>query len=190
VLDLAKQYGAGVVVGTIDEDGMARTAEKKFEIAQRAYRDALEYGIPAHEVFFDPLALPVSTGIEEDRENAKATIEAIRQIRENLPGCHIILGVSNVSFGLNAASRITLNSVFLHDACEAGMDAAIVSAAKILPMIKIEPEHQKVCRDLIYDRREFEGDVCSNCPLLKLAHLFEEKTTKSVRVGVEENLPV
>lgn len=190
VLELAKQYGAGVVVGTIDEDGMARTAEKKFEIAQRAYRDALEFGIPAHEIFFDPLALPVSTGIEEDRENGKATIEGIRMIRENLPGCHIILGVSNVSFGLNAASRITLNSVFLHDACEVGMDAAIVSAAKILPMIKIDPEHQKVCRDLIYDRREFDGDVCSYDPLLKLTQLFEGKTTKAVRGGVDETLPV
>ncbi|MEM9136256.1 MAG: methionine synthase, partial [Cyanobacteria bacterium P01_F01_bin.42] len=190
VLELAKSYGAGVVVGTIDEDGMARTAEKKFEIAQRAYRDAVEYGIPAHEIFFDPLALPVSTGIEEDRENGKATIESIKMIRDNLPGCHIILGVSNVSFGLNPAARITLNSVFLHDACEMGMDSAIVSAAKILPMVKIEAEHQKICRDLLWDRREFEGEACTYDPLIELTQLFEGKTTKSVRGGMDENLPL
>ena len=93
VLELAKKYGAGIVIGTIDEDGMARTAEKKFQIAQRAYRDALEYGIPARELFFDTLALPISTGIEEDRVNGRETIESIRMIRENLPGCHIMLGV-------------------------------------------------------------------------------------------------
>src|SRR4028118_1946325 len=81
VLEIAKKYGAGVVVGTIDEDGMARTAEQKFAIAQRAYRAAVEYGIPAHEIFFDPLALPISTGIEEDRTNGKGTIESIRRIQ-------------------------------------------------------------------------------------------------------------
>ena len=115
VLELAKRYGAGVVVGTIDEDGMARTAEKKLAIAKRAYRAAVEYGIPAREIFYDPLALPISTGIEEDRRNGLETIEAIRRIREDLPGVHVVLGVSNVSFGLSPAARITLNSVFLHD---------------------------------------------------------------------------
>ncbi|MEB3117130.1 MAG: homocysteine S-methyltransferase family protein, partial [Limnothrix sp.] len=115
VLELAKTYGAGVVIGTIDEDGMARTAEKKFAIAQRAYRQAVEFGIPAHEIFFDTLALPISTGIEEDRKNGAATIESIRLIRENLPGCHILLGVSNISFGLNPAARQVLNSMFLHE---------------------------------------------------------------------------
>ncbi|MFM6402890.1 dihydropteroate synthase, partial [Planktothrix sp.] len=118
VLEIAKKYGAGVVVGTIDEDGMARTAEKKFEIAKRAYYDAINYGIPAHEIFFDPLALPISTGIEEDRNNGKATIDSIRQIRQELPGCHVVLGVSNISFGLNAAARQVLNSVFLHEAMQ------------------------------------------------------------------------
>ncbi|BAU40791.1 Methionine synthase [Leptolyngbya sp. O-77] len=122
VLELAKTYGAGIVVGTIDEEGMARTAEKKFAIAQRAYRDALEYGIPPYEIFYDPLALPISTGIEEDRENGKATIESIRMIRQHLPGVHILLGVSNISFGLSPAARIVLNSMFLHEATAAGMD--------------------------------------------------------------------
>ncbi|MBC6473789.1 MAG: methionine synthase [Hormoscilla sp. GM102CHS1] len=189
VLELAKKYGAGVVVGTIDEDGMARTAEKKFAIAQRAYNQALEYGLPAHEIFFDTLALPVSTGIEEDRENGKATIEAIRRIREELPGCHILLGVSNVSFGLNPAARIVLNSMFLHEVMAAGLDGAIVSASKILPLAKIEPEHQEVCRKLIYDRRTFDGDICTYDPLAELTTMFAGKTAKRDR-SVDENLPV
>ncbi|NEQ10192.1 MAG: methionine synthase, partial [Moorea sp. SIO4E2] len=189
VLELAKIYGAGVVIGTIDEDGMARTADKKFEIAKRAYNDAIAYGIPAHELFFDTLALPISTGIEEDRENGKGTIESIRRIREELPGCHVILGVSNISFGLNPAARIVLNSMFLHEAMQAGMDAAIVSASKILPLAKIEPEHQEVCRKLIYDQREFDGDVCTYDPLAELTTLFEGKTTKRDR-SQDENLSV
>ena len=189
VLELAKQYGAGVVVGTIDEDGMARTAEQKFAIAKRAYQAAVDYGIPPCELFFDPLALPVSTGIEEDRTNGKATVEAIQQIHENLPGCHILLGVSNVSFGLNPAARVTLNSVFLHETMAVGLDAAIVSASKILPLAKIEPEHQEVCRDLIYDRRQFDGKVCTYDPLTKLTTLFEGKTTKRDR-SIDETLPI
>ncbi|RMF69120.1 MAG: methionine synthase, partial [Cyanobacteria bacterium J069] len=181
VLELAKTYGAGIVVGTIDEEGMARTAERKFAIAQRAYRDALEYGIPAYEIFYDPLALPISTGIEEDRENGKATIESIRMIRQNLPGVHILLGVSNISFGLSPAARIVLNSMFLHEATAAGMDGAIVSAAKILPLAKIEPQHQEVCRQLIYDERRFEGGVCVYDPLTELTKLFEGVSTKDTR---------
>ncbi len=190
VLELAKAYGAGVVVGTIDEEGMARSAERKFAIAQRAYRDALEYGIPAHEIFYDPLALPISTGIEEDRLNAAATLEAIRKIRSDLPGVHVVLGVSNVSFGLSPAARIVLNSVFLHDCCEAGMDAAIVSPAKILPLVKISPEHQQVCRDLIHDRRRFEnnapagsGAPCIYDPLTVLTTLFEGVSAREARAS-------
>jgi 5-methyltetrahydrofolate--homocysteine methyltransferase len=183
VLELARDYGAGVVVGTIDEEGMARTAERKFAIAQRAYRDALEYGIPAHEIFYDPLALPISTGIEEDRENALATVEAIRMIRQNLPGVHVVLGVSNVSFGLSPAARIVLNSVFLHDCCEAGMDAAIVSPAKILPLVKISEEHQQVCRDLINDDRRFDNGVCIYDPLTELTKLFEGVSAKEARAA-------
>lgn len=189
VLEIARRYGAGIVVGTIDEEGMARTAERKFAIAQRAYRDAVEYGIPAHEIFFDPLALPISTGIEEDRSNGSATIESIRQIRENLPDCHILLGVSNISFGLNSAARVALNSVFLHDAMQAGMDAAIVSAAKILPLAKIDPDHQQACRDLIYDRRRFDGDACTYDPLTVLTTLFQGKTAKQTK-AMAADLPI
>ncbi len=190
VLEIAQRYGAGVVIGTIDEDGMARTAQKKFEIAQRAYRGAVEYGFPPYELFFDTLVLPISTGIEEDRVNAKETLEGIRLIRENLPGCHIMLGVSNASFGLNPASRVVLNSVFLNEAMAVGMDGAIVSASKILPLAKIDPEHQKICRDLIYDRREFEGDACTYDPLAELTTLFAGKSTKQLRTTQDEDLPV
>ncbi|MGC1524502.1 MAG: methionine synthase, partial [Phormidesmis sp.] len=190
VLEIAKRYGAGVVIGTIDEEGMARTAQKKFAIAQRAYRDALEYGFPPYELFFDTLVLPISTGIEEDRVNGRETIEAIQLIRESLPGCHIMLGVSNASFGLNPASRVVLNSVFLNEAMAVGMDGAIVSASKILPLAKIDPEHQKICRDLIYDNREFDGDVCTYDPLAELTTLFAGKSTKQLRTTQDEDLPL
>ena len=181
VLELARSYGAGVVIGTIDEEGMARTAERKFAIAQRAYRDALEFGIPAHEIFYDPLALPISTGIEEDRNNGAATLAAIERIRRDLPGVHVVLGVSNVSFGLSPAARIVLNSVFLNDCVQAGLDAAIISPAKILPLAKISEEHQQLCRDLIYDRRRFDGPVCIYDPLTELTKLFEGVSAKQAR---------
>src|SRR5258708_3787502 len=138
VIDLAKRFGASVVVGTIDEEGMARTNEGKVRIAKRAYDQATgELGYLASDIFFDPLALPISTGIEEDRRNALETIKAIKRIKDELPGCYTILGVSNISFGLNPASRVVLNSVFLHDAVEAGLDAAVANASKIEPLNRI-----------------------------------------------------
>src|SRR5881396_1182080 len=180
VLELAKKYGASVVIGTIDEEGMARTAEGKFNIAKRAYDQATEkYGLPADDIFFDALALPISTGIEEDRRNALETIAGIRQIKTELPGAFTILGVSNISFGLTPASRIVLNSVFLHEAVAAGLDSAIVNASKIEPLNRIEERQLKVALDLIYDRREFDGDVCTYDPLGEFTKLFEGVTTKS-----------
>src|SRR5215212_1754493 len=194
VLELAKRFGAGVVIGTIDEEGMARTAEGKFRIAKRAYEQATtKYGLPAHDIFFDPLALPISTGIEEDRRNALETIEGIRRIKQDLPGAFTILGVSNVSFGLTPASRVVLNSVFLHDAVEAGLDSAIVNASKIEPLNRIGEQELKVARELIYDQRKFEGDVCVYDPLTEFTKLFEgvkSKATKKSSKGetVEERL--
>src|ERR1043165_1136053 len=136
---------------------MARSADGKFAIAKRAYEQATtKYGILADDIFFDALALPISTGIEEDRRNALETIEAIRRIKRELPGAFTILGVSNVSFGLSPASRIVLNSVFLHEAVAAGLDSAIVNASKIEPLNRIEEGQLKVALDLIYARREFE----------------------------------
>ena len=194
VLELAKRFGASVVIGTIDEQGMARAAEGKFQIAKRAYEQATEkYGIEAHDIFFDPLALPISTGIEEDRRNALETIEGIKRIKAELPGCFTILGVSNISFGLNPASRVVLNSVFLHDAVEAGLDAAIVNASKIVPLNRIGERERDVARELIYDKRKFEGDICTYDPLTEFTKLFEGVTTKSTKkdvssLSVEERL--
>jgi 5-methyltetrahydrofolate--homocysteine methyltransferase len=194
VIDLAKRYGASVVIGTIDEQGMARTAEGKFEIARRAYEQATkELNYPASDIFFDPLALPISTGIEEDRRNALETIEAIRRIKRELSGCFTILGVSNISFGLSPASRVVLNSVFLHDAVEAGLDAAIVNASKIEPLNRISEQELRVARELIYDQRRFEGDVCTYDPLTEFTKLFEgvkAKSSKKASKGetVEERL--
>jgi 5-methyltetrahydrofolate--homocysteine methyltransferase len=174
VVELAKRYGASVVVGTIDEEGMARTADGKFAIARRAYEEATGHlGLPAADIFFDALALPISTGIEEDRRNALETIEGIRRIKKELPDAFTILGVSNISFGLNPASRIVLNSVFLHDAVEAGLDAAIVNASKIEPLNRIGEQELKVARELIYDERKFDGDVCIYDPLTEFTKLFE-----------------
>jgi 5-methyltetrahydrofolate--homocysteine methyltransferase len=194
VIDLAKQYGASVVIGTIDEEGMARTADGKFGIAKRAYEQATsELDLPAGDIFFDPLALPISTGIEEDRRNALETIEGIRRIKQELPGCFTILGVSNISFGLNPPSRVVLNSVFLHDAVEAGLDAAIVNASKIEPLNRIGEQELKVARELIYDQRKFEGEVCIYDPLTEFTKLFEgvkSKSSKKASKGetVEERL--
>ena len=180
VIDLAKRYGASVVIGTIDEEGMARTAEGKLKIAARAYQQATnDLGLLPTDIFFDPLALPISTGIEEDRRNALETIAAIRRIKQELPGAFTILGVSNISFGLNPASRVVLNSVFLHEAVEAGLDAAIVNASKIEPLNRIGEKELKVARELIYDQRQFAGDVCTYDPLTQLTTLFEGVKAKS-----------
>ncbi len=194
VIDLAKRYGASVVIGTIDEEGMARTADGKLKIARRAYEQAtMEESFAASDIFFDPLALPISTGIEEDRRNALETIEAIQRIKSELPGALTILGVSNISFGLNPASRVVLNSVFLHDAVEAGLDAAIVNASKIEPLNRIGEQELRVARELIYDQRNFEGDVCIYDPLTEFTKLFEGVKSKSAEKAskgetVEERL--
>ncbi|HEY3580273.1 MAG TPA: methionine synthase [Pyrinomonadaceae bacterium] len=194
VIDLAKRYGASVVIGTIDEEGMARTAEGKFKIAKRAYEQATqEAGLPASDIFFDPLALPISTGLEADRRNALETIEAIKRIKSELPGAFTLLGVSNISFGLSPAARVVLNSVFLHDAVEAGLDAAIVNASKIEPLNRIGEKELAVARELIYDQRRFDNDVCVYDPLTEFTKLFEgvqAKTAKKASKGetVEERL--
>ncbi len=218
LLELAKEFGASIVIGLIDETGMARTAEDKLKIARRAYKQATEFGIEAHDIFFDPLALPISTGIEEDRKNAAETIDSIKQIREEMPEANIILGVSNISFGLSPAARIVLNSVFLHDAVEAGMNSAIVNASKILPLIRFNEHEIDTARDLIYDRRQWNADapvrtegeartigspgepaiadegvrvpsICTYDPLVEFTTLFEGKTAQSIKPDIS-NLPI
>ncbi len=189
VLTLAKEYGASVVIGLIDEQGMARSYDDKIRIARRAYKHATEFGIPGHDIFFDPLALPISTGIEEDRKNAVETINAIKQIHEELPEANIILGVSNISFGLNPAARVVLNSVFLHDCVEAGMNSAIVNASKILPLMRFSELEIDTARDLIYDRRKFDGDICTYDPLGEFSTMFEGKSAQSIKPDIS-NLPI
>ena len=154
---LAARFGAGVVAGTIDEDpveAMAKTAERKIAIAERIADLAVNrHGLAPEDIFFDPLVLPVTTGVEADRRLALETIDGVRLISERLPACNTIVGLSNVSFGLKPAARVVLNSVFLHELLEAGLTGAIVHASKILPRNKIDDERWGAALDLIYDRR-------------------------------------
>ena len=185
-LTLAREFGAAVVATCIDEEGQARTAEWKLRSAKAIYDLATQtYGLPASDIMVDALALPLSTGMEESRRDGIETIEGIRRIKAELPGATTVLGLSNVSFGLNPAARQVLNSVFLHECVEAGLDAAIVHASKIMPLAKIDPEARETCLDLIYDRRTADYD-----PLQKLLQLFEGKTTAKADNAMDANLPI
>ncbi len=158
VLPMARRYGAAVIALTIDEDGMALTANKKLAIAQRIHKLATEkYGLRAHDLIFDPLTLPISTGQEDYRTAGMETLEAVRLIKQELPECKTILGVSNISFGLSAYSRRVLNSVFLKEAVDRGLDAAIVNYSKIYPLYKIPDVEVDLARKLIF-RDESNGD--------------------------------
>ncbi|HZN15838.1 MAG TPA: methionine synthase [Acidimicrobiales bacterium] len=190
VLTLAREYGAAVVCTCIDEEGQARTPEWKLRAARKIHDLAVNrYGLLPSDLIFDPLALTLGTGIEESRGDGASTIEGIRLIKAELPGVYTILGLSNISFGLKAAARHVLNSVYLHECVQAGLDAAIVHAARIMPLNKIPEEQREVCLDLIYDRRREGYD-----PLQKLLEIFEDvdvtKVEKEDRSGwpVEERL--
>ncbi len=155
---LARVYGAGLVIGSIDEDreaSMARTADRKLAIAQRGYERATKvHGLAPEDLMFDPLVLPVSTGMASDRRSALETIEGVRRITAALPRCQTTVGLSNVSFGLKPAARVVLNSAFLHELRAAGLTSAILHFSKILPRNKIPPEQWDAALDLIYDRRD------------------------------------
>jgi 5-methyltetrahydrofolate--homocysteine methyltransferase len=158
VLPMAKRYGAAVIALTIDEDGMALTAEKKTAIAKRIYDLAVnKYDIRPVDIIFDALTLPISTGQEEYRTAGIETLNAIKQIKQELPDVKTILGVSNISFGLDAYSRRVLNSVFMHEAVDHGLDMAIVNYTKIYPLYKIPHEEVELARKLIY-RDQSDGD--------------------------------
>ena len=175
-LTLAKEFGAAVVCTCIDEEGQARTADWKVRAATAIHDIAVErYGLHPEDLMFDALALPLSTGMEESRRDGIETIEGIRRIKAELPGVYTVLGLSNVSFGLNPAARQVLNSVFLHECVEAGLDAAIVHASKILPLAKIDDRAKEVCLDLIYDRRTEGYD-----PLSELLTIFEGVSASSM----------
>jgi 5-methyltetrahydrofolate--homocysteine methyltransferase len=182
VFKLAREYGAAVIVLLIDERGQARDVAWKMDIAHRIYRLAIDrYGMDPTDLIFDALTFPLSTGDDDLRGDAMATIEAIRRIKLELPGASCTLGVSNVSFGLKPAARVVLNSVFLSECTAAGMDAAIVHAAKILPMHKIPDEQKQVCLDLIYDRRRglSAGEPTGYDPLRALLALFENVSVQT-----------
>ena len=175
-LSLAREYGAAVVCTCIDQEGQARTADWKVRAAKDIHDLAVNrYGLEPGDLLFDALALPLSTGMEESRRDGIETIEGIRRIKAELPGVHTILGLSNVSFGLTPAARHVLNSVFLHECVEAGLDAAIVHAARIMPLSKVPERQLEVCLDLIYDRRTDGYD-----PLQELLGLFEGVTSASL----------
>ncbi|MBV8966117.1 MAG: homocysteine S-methyltransferase family protein, partial [Mycobacteriaceae bacterium] len=189
-MELVAEHGAAVVALTIDEEGQARTAEKKVQIAERLIEDiTANWGVDESSILIDCLTFTICTGQEESRRDGIETIEAIRELKTRHPDVQTTLGLSNISFGLNPAARQVLNSVFLHDCVEAGMNSAIVNASKILPLIRFNEHEIDTARDLIYDRRKFDGDVCTYDPLVEFTKLFEGKTAQSIKPDIT-NLPV
>lgn len=174
VMPLVKEHGASVVALTIDEAGQARNAEWKVRVAKRLIKELTgKWGLATGDILIDCLTFPIATGQEETRRDGIETIQAIRQIKSDFPDVQTTLGVSNVSFGLNPAARIVLNSVFLHEAALAGLDSAIVHPSKITPMTRIDGRAKEVALDLIYDRRRYENDQCVYDPLTEFLNLFE-----------------
>ncbi|MBB1510013.1 methionine synthase [Tessaracoccus sp. MC1756] len=179
IMPLVKEHGTAVVALTIDEEGQARTAEWKVRVASRLIEDLTQnWGMDVGDILVDCLTFPIATGQEETRRDAIETIDAIRELKRLYPGVRTTLGVSNVSFGLNPAARIVLNSVFLHECVQAGLDSAIVHSAKILPMDRIPEEQRQVALDMVYDRRSEGYD-----PLSKYLDLFEGVTAASARAS-------
>ncbi|MEU2388709.1 methionine synthase [Streptomyces sp. NPDC012461] len=184
VTRLAQEHGAALIALTIDEEGQARTAEKKVEIAERLIEDLTgNWGIREEDILIDCLTFTICTGQEESRKDGLATIEGIRELKRRHPAVQTTLGLSNISFGLNPAARILLNSVFLDECVKAGLDSAIVHASKILPIARFSEEEVQTALDLIHDRRREGYD-----PLQKLMQLFEGATAKSLKAGKAEEL--
>ncbi|MEU7064945.1 methionine synthase [Streptomyces sp. NPDC046161] len=184
VTALAREHGAALIALTIDEEGQARTVEHKVAIAERLIEDLTgNWGIHESDILIDTLTFTICTGQEESRKDGIATIEAIRELKRRHPEVQTTLGLSNISFGLNPAARVLLNSVFLDECVKAGLDSAIVHASKILPIARFDDEQVQTALDLIYDRRAEEYD-----PLQKLMALFEGVNTKSMKDGRAEEL--
>ncbi len=186
VMSLAREYGAAVICLLIDEEGQARDVEWKLRVAHRIHDLAVnQYGLSPSDLIFDALTFPLSTGGEDLRGDGMATIDAIRRIKAELPGAYTVLGVSNVSFGLKPAARHVLNSVFLHECVEAGLDAAIVHAARIMPLNRIDEHQREVTLDLIYDRRREGYD-----PLQELMAIFEDVEAGAIEKEDRSGWPV
>ncbi|WP_331724166.1 methionine synthase (plasmid) [Streptomyces canus] len=184
VTQLAQEHGAALIALTIDEEGQARTPEHKVAIAERLIEDLTgNWGIHESDILIDALTFTICTGQEESRKDGIATIEAIGELKRRHPEVQTTLGLSNISFGLNPAARVLLNSVFLDECVKAGLDSAIVHASKILPIARFSEEEVQTALDLIYDRRAEGYD-----PLQKLMALFEGATTKSLKAGRAEEL--
>jgi 5-methyltetrahydrofolate--homocysteine methyltransferase len=189
VVELCKRYGAAVIALTIDEKGMAKTVAEKLVVAQKIYELAVgKHGLKPHDLIFDMLTFTLGSGEEEFRKSAMETLEAIRRVKEELPGVYTSLGVSNVSFGLDTRLRHALNSVFLHHAVGAGLDMAIVHASKIMPLFKIDERARELCRQLIFDERRFEGqDADRKCvydPLTELlTHFAGQKSEVKIKLS-------
>jgi 5-methyltetrahydrofolate--homocysteine methyltransferase len=194
IMPLVKEHGASVVALTIDEEGQARDAEWKLRVARRLINDLHDnWELNIGDILIDCLTFPIATGQEETRKDGIETINAIRQLKLEFPEVQTTLGVSNVSFGLNPAARVVLNSVFLHECVQAGLDSAIVHPSKITPMVRIDERQKEVALDLIYDRRRFEGDECTYDPLQEFLQLFEGvelATSKNARAEALAALPL
>lgn len=194
VVPLCKKYGAAVVALTIDERGMAKTANDKLEIAKRIYNLVVnKHGMKPSDLVFDTLTFTLGSGDEEFRKAGIETIEAIRLIKKDFPDVGFILGVSNISFGLSPVARHDLNSVFLHYAIEAGLTQAIVNSQKIKPLYKIDDRGREVCKQLVFDERKFNGEQCVYDPLTELLAYYadkkhDKKDEKKQRTGTIEEI--
>ena len=194
IMPLVQEHGASVVALTIDEEGQARDADWKLRVARRLIVDLRDnWGMNVGDILIDCLTFPIATGQEETRKDGIETIDAIRRLKAEFPEVQTTLGVSNVSFGLNPAARVVLNSVFLHECVQAGLDSAIVHPSKITPMTRIDERQKQVALDLIYDRRTFDGDECTYDPLQEFLQLFdgvELATSKNARAEALATLPL
>lgn len=194
IMPLVVEHGASVVALTIDEEGQARTADWKLRVARRLIKDLTEnWGMNTGDILIDTLTFPIATGQEETRRDGLETISAIRTLKSEYPDVQTTLGVSNVSFGLNPAARVVLNSVFLHECVQAGLDSAIVHPSKIMPLARIDQAQRDVALDLIYDRRRFEGEDCTYDPLTAYLQLFEGvelAASRNVRAAELAALPL
>ncbi|WP_454111541.1 homocysteine S-methyltransferase family protein [Microbacterium aurum] len=183
IMPLVKEHGTAVIALTIDEQGQARTTADKVRIASRLVDELVgDWGLRASDIIVDCLTFPIATGQEETRRDGIETIEAIRELTAKYPGINTTLGVSNVSFGLNPAARSVLNSVFLHEATQAGLTSGIIDAAKIVPLASLDEAQRKVALDLVWDRREWdaEGNLTYD-PLATMLDLFAGVDTAALR---------